>query len=74
MAWRLMWGSSEEAAQTRAFLVRLSGRQMKRARPVTFPALLAGLFTLFTMLETLEHYSISDLRAFADVAKNQLNL
>lgn len=74
MAWRLMGALGEDALRTRLFLVRLSGRQMKRARPVTFPALLDGLFTLFTILETLEHYSISDLKAFAHVAKNQFNL
>jgi len=73
-AWRLMWAPGEDALRTRLFLVRLSGRQMKRARPVTFPALLDGLFTLFTMLETLEHYSLSDLKAFAHVAKNQFHL
>lgn len=74
MAWALMRAQDEGAIQTRLFLVRLSGRQMKRARPVTFPALLAGLFTLFTMLETLEHYSLSELKNFAQIAKNHLNL
>ena len=74
LAWRLMWDASEEAMRTQAFLVRLSGRQMKRTRPVTFPALLDGLFTLLTMLQTLEHYSISELKAFAHVATNRLNL
>jgi Transposase DDE domain len=74
MAWQLMRAQNEEAIQARLFLVRLSGRQMKRARPVTFPALLDGLFTLFTMLETLEHYSIAELKNFAHIAKNALNL
>lgn len=74
MAWGLMRVQDEGTIQTRLFLVRLSGRQMKRARPVTFPALLAGLFTLFTMLETLEHYSLSELKNFAQIAKNHLNL
>jgi hypothetical protein len=74
MAWGLMRAQGAEAIQTRLFLVRLSGRQMKRARPVTFPALLDGLFTLFTMLETLEHYSLSELKNFAQIAKNHLNL
>lgn len=74
MAWGLMQAQGGDAIGTRLFLVRLSGRQMKRARPVTFPALLDGLFKLFTMLETLEHYSLSDLQAFAKIAKNQLNL
>lgn len=74
MAWGLMQAQGDDAMRTRLFLVRLSGRQMKRARPVTFPALLDGLFKLFTMLETLEHYSLSDLQAFANIAKNQINL
>jgi Transposase DDE domain len=74
MAWALMRAQNEEAIQTRLFLVRLSGRQMKRGRPVTFPALLDGLFTLFTMLETLEHYSISELKNFAQIAKHHFNL
>jgi hypothetical protein len=73
-AWALMAASGEAATAARQFLVRLSGRQTKRARPVTVPALLAGLFTLFTMLETLEHYSLSDLKAFARVVQNRLNL
>lgn len=74
MAWCLMENASAQAARTRAFLVRLSGRQMKRTRPVTFPALLDGLFKLLTMLETLEQYSLSELKEFAHIAKNQLNL
>jgi hypothetical protein len=74
MAWRLMWAPGADALRTRLFLVRLSGRQMKRARPVTFPALLDGLFTLSTMIQTLEHYSLSDLKTFAHVAQNQFNL
>lgn len=74
MAWGLMQAQGDNAIQARMFLVRLSGRQMKRARPVTFPALLDGLFKLFMMLETLEHYSLSELKTFAQIAKNQLNL
>lgn len=74
MAWGLMQAQGDDAIRTRQFLVRLSGRQMKRARPVTFPALLDGLYKLFTMLEALEHYSLSDLKAFAQIAKNQINL
>ena len=69
MVWQLMQASGDAAAKTRAFLVRLSGRQMKRTQPITIPALLAGLFTLFTMIETLKHYSPSELKEFASVAK-----
>jgi hypothetical protein len=38
---------------------------MKASRPVTLPALLEGLFMLFSMLETLEHHPPEQLRAFA---------
>ena len=51
-----------------AFLVRLSGRQMKRTRPVTTPALLAGLNHLLTMLDVLEHYTPTQLQNFAATA------
>ena len=74
MAWRLMQAKGEDAIRARLFLVRLSGRKTKRARPVTFPALLDGLYKLFTMLETLEHYSLSELKEFAQIARNQINI
>ena len=66
--------ASAQAARTRAFLVRLSGRQMKCTRPVTFPVLLDSLFKLLTMLETLEHYSLAELKEFAHIAKSQFDL
>lgn len=68
LAWRLMRAEGEFAERTRSFLVRLSGRQMKRTRPVTAPALLDGLYKLFAMLETLHHYSLDDLKEFAHFA------
>ena len=73
-AWALAHASGEEAQTAREFLVRLSGRQMKRSRPVTIPALLDGLFKRLTMLETLERYSLDELKAFAKIAKVQLNI
>jgi hypothetical protein len=66
--WQLMRSSTPEAKNTCAFLVRLSGRQMKREHPITASALLDGLFKLLTLLETLETYSLHDLQSFADTA------
>jgi hypothetical protein len=63
-----------EAKETCVFLVRLSGRQTKRQRPVTGPAMLDGLFKLLTLLETLETYSIHDLPSFAQTAFPDLDL
>ena len=66
--WRLMRSTTPEAKETCAFLVRLSGRQMKRRCPITASAMLDGLFKLLTLLETLETHSIHDLRSFAYTA------
>jgi hypothetical protein len=69
LAWRLMRASGEHAQRTRAFLVRLSGRQMKRGKPVTASALLAGMYMLFVIKETSEHYSPEEIAQFAREAR-----
>lgn len=66
--WSLQRQTTPEAKNCQQFLVRLSGRQMKRTRPVTAPALLAGLHILLTMLDVLEHYTLDDLHHFAATA------
>ena len=68
VSWRLMRAEGEFAEQTRDFLVRLSGRQMKRSQPVTASALLAGLYMLLAMCETLEQYTPQELAGFAKEA------
>lgn len=73
--WQVAADPSPEAAAVRSLLIRLSGRQMKRKHPFTEPALLAGLWVLLVMLDTLEHYTLSDLRkaaAFCLPALNEL--
>lgn len=68
LTWRLLRSTDAQAQHTAAFLVRLSGRQMKRTRPLSAPALLDGLYQLFTMLEVLEHHSVDQLKSFARTA------
>ena len=68
LAWRIMRLNNPEGEKIKIFLVRLSGRQMKRKQPVTLPALLDGLFKLFMMLEVMENYSIDELKTFAQIA------
>lgn len=65
--WQLAADTSPAAAEARSLLIRLSGRQMKRQRPFTEPALLAGLWVLLAMLDVLDHYTIPDLRRAAAV-------
>jgi hypothetical protein len=65
--WQLAGDPTPVAAEARSLLIRLSGRQMKRKRPFTEPALLAGLWGLLAMLDVLDHYTIADLRRVAAV-------
>jgi hypothetical protein len=65
VVWQVARAKGAEAEATRALLVRLSGRQMRRERPWTEPALLAGLWVLLSMLDALETYSLDELRRIA---------
>jgi hypothetical protein len=66
--WRLARSSHPQAEQARLFLVRLSGRQMKRSQPWTMPAMLAGMWNLLAMINVLEHYNSSELQQLANIA------
>jgi hypothetical protein len=65
VVWQLLADRSPQAREFKNVLVRLSGRQMKWGRPHTAPALLAGLWTLLSMLALLDHYRVHDLKRFA---------
>lgn len=65
VAWQLESESSPESMKFKDALVRLSGRQMKRKKRHTTPALLAGLWVLVSMLALLEHTNLNELRDFA---------
>jgi hypothetical protein len=71
LAWDLQRDNSPEGKRMQQVLVRLSGRQMKRARPVTASALLAGLFVLLPMLALLEEHD-NDPAALIRLAKATL--
>jgi hypothetical protein len=66
--WQLSRATHPKPDEARRFLVRLSGRQMKRKTPFTIPAMLAGMWVLLAMLDAFETYSIEQLRDFADLA------
>jgi len=66
--WQLARSQQPAAKPARQLLIRLSGRQMKYGVKFTLPALLAGMWTLLTMLETLEHYTLDQLREIAAIA------
>jgi hypothetical protein len=61
-AWQLRHDPSPAARELERVLVRLSGRLTKRKRPVTTPAVLAGLQNLLSLLLILEDYTPDQLR------------
>ena len=65
VVWSLARSQAPQAAETRQLLVRLSGRLMKRGVDFTEPALLAGMWVLLAMLDTLEDYTPAQLRQLA---------
>lgn len=65
LAWQIMHLEGEKAESFKAFLVKLSGRQMKWKQRVTLSALLDGLFKLFMLLDVLELYSMDELKEMA---------
>jgi hypothetical protein len=65
IVWGLQADKSAAASEFKTLLVRLSGRQTKRSRPHTAPALLKGLWSLLTMLDVLQDTNLQTLRQLA---------
>lgn len=65
--WRIARSSHPKAEDARRFLVRLSGRQMKRSQPCTMPAMLAGMWNLLAMTSVLEHYNPQQLHELINI-------
>ena len=61
--WRIAHAKGPKANELRIILVRLSGRQMKRQKTFTLPALLSGLWSLLSLQDLLENYSISKIQS-----------
>lgn len=65
LVWQLHQNDSPAALEFKDVLVSLSGRQTKRKKRHTAPALLAGLWVLLSMLALLEHTDLKKLRRLA---------
>ena len=70
--WAIAADQSPEAAELRVLLVKLSGRQMKRNKPVSHPALLAGLWVFLSMLEVMDSVSSEELKRLKTTAQQFL--
>ncbi|MGV7963853.1 transposase [Photorhabdus tasmaniensis] len=71
LVWRLQRSESEENARARQWVCRLSGRQQKRGRLESAPALLAGLSVLLNTLMLLSEYTLEELTHLAARALGQ---
>jgi Transposase DDE domain len=70
--WAIAADEGVQAAELRAFLVKLSGRQMKRDKDFTHPALLAGLWVWLSMLEVMDAYTPNELQNLKAAARQFL--
>lgn len=69
MACVVVWRQARaEGLEARSLLVRLSGRRRNRRRPITKPALLAGLWVLLSASWLFETYEPERLRRLAVLA------
>lgn len=68
LTWRVQRCTDEQNQKVRAFLTRLSGRQQKRGKVESAPAILAGLSILLNTLQLLSEYSIDELNEIATIA------
>jgi hypothetical protein len=64
VVWQLEHDDSAAAVEFKDALVRLSGRQVKKTKRHTAPALLAGLWVLLSMVALLEQTDFTKLKDF----------
>jgi len=72
VVWEIAAAKDKKSEDLRAFLIKLSGRQMKWEVPFTNPSLLAGLWVFLSMQEVLNCYSPEELAALQETARNFL--
>ncbi|MGG2142622.1 transposase [Symbiopectobacterium sp. RP] len=72
LVWRLQRAEGDDNVAARQLICRLSGRQQKRGRKESAPALLAGLSIQLNTLTLLADYTPEELAHFAMVVFNPL--
>lgn len=73
----IVWALQEagpEVAPLRKFLIKLSGRVLKRNVESTAPALFAGIWQLLTIIDTLQRYSLDEIEHMAHLLFRSLGL
>lgn len=67
VVWRLARSEHAHAPAARKLLVRLSGRQLRRGREFTMPAMLAGLWNLLAIMEEVNRTPLNELQSLAQL-------
>lgn len=70
--WEIAADTSQEAAELRTFLIKLSGRQMRHKQAFSNPALLAGLWVFLAMSNIMDSYSQEELDTLKATAQQFL--
>lgn len=61
LVWKIAAAEGEQATRLRRLLCQLSGRLIEKGKEFTYPALLAGVWSFFSILDVLELYSMDEL-------------
>lgn len=61
VVWQLGNSNLPEAKEIQELLVKLSGRQVKRSQPVTYSAVLSGLWVFLSLLQMIEEKSPEEI-------------
>ena len=70
LTWKLYNDNSPEAEELKPFLIKLSGRLTRRNKPVTHPALLAGLWVFLQLIEVLNSYTPEQIEMYRELASS----
>ena len=74
IVWALLRSREPPVDELRAFLIRQSGRLMRRGVKYTAPALFAGLWNLLAIIDALDRYSVAELRQMGNLVQQMIGL
>lgn len=74
IVWALMRSKEPRLDRLREFLIRQSGRLMKRGVKYTAPALLAGLWNLLAVIDALDQYAVAEIKQMGSLVQQMLGL
>ncbi len=74
IVWQIEHDNSEKMKKQKEFLVKLSGRLIQRGKEATSPALLAGLWSFFSMLDIFETHDMHELYSIRETLTDLMEI